>query len=395
MEPLVHDTAKRFEVLIAGAGVAGLEAAFALRQLAGDRVGLTIMAPTDAFVYRPMSVAEPFTSGWAQHYPLSKLAEAAGAELLRDALLEVDHQHQQVRTVSGATLSYDALLVCLGASVHGRYEHATTVDDTRMDELLHGLVQDVEGGYVHSLAVVVPAPMPWPLPAYEIALMASERAWDTQADMSVTVLTPEKAPLAIFGADVSQALVRLLEERKIKVVTSVDCEVPKAKTIRIHPGDRSLDVDRIVALPELRGPAIAGLPHDDGGFIPVDEYAQIKGIKGVWAAGDATDFPIKHGGVSAQMADTAAQSIAALAGIAVAPRPFDPTLEGVLLTGGTPRYLHRRAAADDGGPSGMVTLERGDGTPKIAAKYLAPRLDELRPVVAGRAEATPPVIAAG
>lgn len=49
----MHDTAKRFEVLIAGAGVAGLEAAFALRQLARDRVGLTVMAPTDTFVYRP------------------------------------------------------------------------------------------------------------------------------------------------------------------------------------------------------------------------------------------------------------------------------------------------------------------------------------------------------
>jgi sulfide:quinone oxidoreductase len=199
------------QVLIAGAGVAGLEAAFALRELAGDRVGLRIMAPTDEFVYRPMSVAEPFTSGWAQHYPLSALAEAVGAELVQDALVEVNAPDQQVRTANGSTLSYDALLICLGASVHPRYEHATTVDDVRMDELLHGLVQDIEGGYVHHLAVVVPAPMPWPLPAYEIALMASERAWDMQTDMSVTVLTPEEAPLAIFGSEASRGLARLLQ----------------------------------------------------------------------------------------------------------------------------------------------------------------------------------------
>jgi sulfide:quinone oxidoreductase len=77
---------RQFEVVIAGGGVAGLEAAFALHELAGDRVRVRIVAPTDEFVYRPMSVAEPFTEGWASHYPLSKLADRAGAELLQDAV---------------------------------------------------------------------------------------------------------------------------------------------------------------------------------------------------------------------------------------------------------------------------------------------------------------------
>jgi hypothetical protein len=36
--------------------------------------------------------------------------------------------------------------------------------------------------------------------------MASERAWDMQTDLSVTVLTPEKAPLEIFGVEVSLEL---------------------------------------------------------------------------------------------------------------------------------------------------------------------------------------------
>lgn len=389
-----RDRTDRFEVLIAGAGVAGLEAAFALREFAGDRVGLKIIAPTDEFVYRPMSVAEPFTSGWAQHYPLSKLVQAADAELVQEALVEVDTPNRQVRTTSGSNLSYDALLICLGASVHPRYDHATTVNDAHMDELLHGLVQDIEGGYVRSFAVVVPAPMPWPLPGYEIALMASERAWDMQADMSVTVLTPETAPLAIFGSEASHALSRLLHDRKIETITSAYCEIPKAKTIRIHPGDRSLEVDRIVALPELRGPAIPGLPHNDGGFVPIGEYAQVKGAERVWAAGDAADFPVKHGGVSAQMADTAARSIAALAGAADAPRTFDPTLEGVLLTGGTPRYLRRRATGGDGLQSEMLKLERSDPSPKIAAKFLGPHLAGLRPSNPRKSDVTEPVVAA-
>jgi sulfide:quinone oxidoreductase len=384
----------RCEVLIAGGGVAGLEAAFALRELAGDRVRVRIVAPTDEFVYRPMAIAEPFTSGWATHYPLPVLAEHAGAELIQDTLLKVDAAAQTVRTSGGATLSYDALLITLGASVHERYEHATTVDDAHMDDLLHGLVQDIEEGYVHRLAIVVPAPMPWQLPAYELALMTSERAWDMQADLSVTVLTPEKAPLESFGLDASADLRRLLEARKIQVVTSAYCEVPEAKMLRIHPGDRSLAVDRIVALPELRGPRLAGVPSDRSGFIPIDGYAAVPGVNRIWAAGDATDFPIKHGGVSAQMADTAAASIAALAGASITPHPFDPTLEGVLLTGGRPRYL-RRGSHDDGSQSEMLELERNDRTPKIAARYLAPALAALRPSSPRPRAAPEPLATAG
>jgi sulfide:quinone oxidoreductase len=382
---------ERFEVLIAGGGVAGLEAAFALREFAGERVGISILTPTDEFAYRPMSVAEPFTSGWAEHYPLAPLAAAAGATLVQDALVQVDVSQQQVLTAGGAELSYDALLICLGTTVHKRYEHATLVDDARMDELLHGLVQDIEGGYVHTLAFVVPSPMPWPLPVYELALMASERAWDMQTDLSITVLTPEKAPLAIFGAEVSLALSHLLTERKIEVVTSAECDVPKAKTVRIHPGDRTLEVDRIVALPELRGPAIIGLPSDIGGFIPIDEYAAVTGVKRVWAAGDATDYPVKHGGVSAQMADTAARSIAALAGASVETRRFEPVLEGVLLTGGHPRYLRGRSTSV---PADLHRLERDDHAPKIAARYLAPHLATLTPTAPGSENATVPVGAA-
>ena len=46
----------RLQVLIAGAGVAGLEAAFALRELAGDRVSVTLLAPNSDFIYRPLAV---------------------------------------------------------------------------------------------------------------------------------------------------------------------------------------------------------------------------------------------------------------------------------------------------------------------------------------------------
>lgn len=367
----------RLGVLVAGAGVAGLEAVFALRELAGDRVDLTLLAATDEFVYRPMSVGEPFAAGVAKRYPLSGLARDAGAELVRDGLSEVDVQRRVVLTSSGVELRYDALLVGLGASVHRRYEHVTSVDDARMDELLHGLVQDVEGGYVRRLAFVVPAPMPWPLAVYELALMTAERAWDMQADIAITILTPEPAPLAVFGEGVSQGLARVLAKRGIEVITSASCEIPTAKTINVHPGDRTLEVDRIVALPELRGPAVPGLPHDATGFIPVDEHARVRGVDGVWAAGDATDGPVKHGGIAAQQADVAAQSIAAHAGAPLEPQQFPAVIEGLLLTGDKP--LHLRAEITNGGLSELTEVLRSSRIPKITARYLTPHLPDHTP----------------
>jgi sulfide:quinone oxidoreductase len=366
---------ERLDVLIAGGGVAGLEAAFALRNLAGDRVAMTLLSNANEFVYRPLSVGEPFTSSHAERYPLAPLVAKAGAGLVCDTLVAVDADRGLARTAGGAELSYDALLIGLGATLHPVLEHATSVDDARMDELLHGLVQDIEGGYLRRLAIIVPAPVPWPLPAYELALMASERAWDMQVDLDITLLTPERGPLDIFGASASQAVAAMLADRRIEAVTSAYCEMPRAQQVTVHPGGRSLTANRVIALPQLQGPGLAGLPQDGGGFIPVNEYGQVRGVDRVWAAGDATDYPIKQGGVAAQLADTAAGGIATLTGVQTEVQPFDPTLEGVLMTGGTARYLrYRPASAEVAEESLFTTVPHGSHPPKIAARYLGSQL---------------------
>jgi sulfide:quinone oxidoreductase len=376
-----------FEVLIAGAGVAGLEAAFALQHLAADRVRVRVISVGTDFIYRPLSIGEPFNRSHAAHTPLRQLVEEAGAELISDALVHVDANARRAQLASGAELDYDALLVATGAIIDPVHEHATGLDDARIDELLHGLVQDIEQGYLHRLAVIIPSPPPWPLPAYELALMASERAWDMQVDLEVTLVTPEPAPLDVFGPVASCALATLLGERQIKVITSAWSEVPGGRSVLIHPGRRELEFDRIVALPALRGPDLEGLPRDGDGFLPVDEYGKVRGVDRVWAAGDCTDVPIKQGGVSADLADVAAESIAATAGAHLRTRSFVPTIEGVLMTGGTARYLRARPAwPGDSGESVFEPVPRGAEPPKIQATYLGSHVLQGRdPALAAQA----------
>ncbi len=363
--------------MIAGGGVAALEGALALRDLAGDRVAIEMLAPSAEFVYRPMAVREPFAYGPAHRYPLADIARDAGVTLRQEGFAWVDAPSRTAHTDAGEALSYDALLLALGARIQTRYPHAHTVDDRHLDDILHGLVQDVEAGYVTRLAFVVPGRMGWQLPIYELALMTMARAYEAGSRLSVTIVTPEEAPLAIFGIGASQAVAELLRESAIRVITSAYVEVPQWDTVIVNPGDRHLEVDRVVALPELFGPAVRGLPVAEHGFIPIDQHSNVRGAERVYAAGDATDFAIKHGGIAAQQADVAAEAIAALAGAPVQPQQFTPTIYGMLLTGGQPRYLRARITGGHGFSSEVSKDPLWTPPRKIAARYLAPYLEAL------------------
>ena len=356
--------------------MAGLEAAIALRELAGERVASTLLAPQPEFVYRPMRVREPFALSDARRYPLAEIASDLGAELVQDAFDRLDSDHRLVHTAGGQMLEYDALLLAPGATIRNPFEHALTLDDSRLDEQLHGLIRDVEGGYVDRLAFVAPSPMPWPLPLYELALMTARRAYDMNVAVSITIATPEETPLAVFGLQASEATAKLLADHGIQLVTSAHCEVPRPGQVIVHPGSRRLDVDRIVALPQLAGPVLGGVPtRGPDGFIPIDSYCRVPPLERVYAAGDATDFAVKHGGIAAQQADTAARSIAALAGAPVEPEPFRPVIHGMLLGAGKPLYLSAHLTGGQGSTSQISDTPTWSPPSKITAAYLAPYLE--------------------
>jgi sulfide:quinone oxidoreductase len=379
----------QLKVVIAGGGVAAVEAALALRDLANSAIDLVLLAPNTELVYRPMTVQEPFAYARAQRYQLQPIARDVSAELVPDALARVEADRRIVHAAGGAALPYDALILALGGRIEARYRQALTIDDRRMDETFHGLIQDIEGGYVKRLAFVVPPRMAWPLPIYELALMAAARAYDMNVHISATVITPEEAPLAVFGQQASTAISGLLHLAGITTVTSAYAEIPATGHVVVHPGDRRLQFDRIVALPELFGPAVPGVPATEHGFIPVDLHCKVQGVEGVYAAGDATDFAVKHGGIAAQQADVAAEAIAQVAGISLEPKRFDPVIHGMLLTGGRPKYLTAHITGGHGLSSSVSDAPIWSPGTKIAARYLAPYLQQKDRAAADPTALTP------
>lgn len=374
-----HASPQTLRVVIAGGGVAALEAALALHDLAPDHVDVTVLTRATDYVVRPMTVQEPFAYALARRYPIDDVLGDAAAHLADD-LDWVDPDARTVATRGGRTLPYDALLIASGAKPAVRYAHAITMDDRKLDSLLHGMIQDIEGEYIRRVAFVAPERMGWPLPLYELALLTSRRAWSMGARLETVVVTPEDRPLEAFGANVSHGVLDLLHAADIDVHTSASAEVPQRREIVINPGERRLQVDRVVALPELFGPSIAGLPQDEFGFLPIDEYAQVDGAGPVWAAGDVANFPIKHGGIAAQMAVVAARAIAGRAGASVDPLPLVPALRGVLLTGARPRYLSARRVGGHAFESSFSDEPSWQPVEKITTQYLGSRLAAIEGV---------------
>jgi sulfide:quinone oxidoreductase len=367
----------RRHVLIAGGGVAGLETLLALRALAADRLDVSILAPELKFVNRSMSAQQPFQVQRGRGLRLEETAAELGARWHRGALDRVVHAQHRVVTRDGESLSYDMLVLALGARPHREWhsEGVLTYRGGRDGPNYRMLLHHLREGRVARVAFVKPAGASWPLPLYDLALMtAADCAAHDRSEVDLSLITPEEQPLGAFGSPATSAIRRLLRERRVALYTSSYGVPRRSGWLDISPGERCLPVDRVVSVPRLVGPRLRGIPSGRDGFIHTDAHGRVAGLDAVFAAGDATAFPIKQGGLAAQQADAVAEAIAASVGADVDPQPFRPVLRGVLLTGDSARFL-RADISGEAGDDSTVAVEALWWPPnKLCGRYLAPYL---------------------
>lgn len=367
----VNDIREPFQVVVAGAGVAALETALALRSLAEGLVRVELIAPETEFTYRPLAVAEPFRTDEVRRFPLEPLVHGAGATLRRDSLGSVDPARKRVQLMSGDSVAYDAFVLAVGTSPREAVVGALTFRGPQDGPALVALLEQATAGQVRRLAFVLPAGVSWPLPLYELALQTGSYLSDHGTrGIELVIVTPEEHPLTIFGREASTAVAELLDLRGIQLELGTAAFAWQDGVLEVA-GDRSLEADAAIALPQLVGPGVPGLPHDGGGFVPTDLEGRVVGVADVYAAGDATQFRPKQGGLAAQQADAVASAIAAEAGADVRPTPYRPVLRGLLLTGFVPRYLRTDVQA---GTSTVDTEPLWWPPAKIVGRHLAPFL---------------------
>ena len=361
--------------MIAGGGVAALETLIALRGLPAGAVDVTLVSATETFSYRPLAVGEPFGLGRAEHYPLARLCEDHGARFVRARVEGVRPGDHAIDLEDGQALEYDVLVAAVGARSVPAFEYGVNFDRELSAQDFDEVLADLRDGMAPRVAVVVPDSVTWTLPAYELALMTS--AWGERAhpdETSVVLVTHEPRPLAAFGAAVSDAVDRILEDAGVDRLCGVHPDMLSYTALRAGGG--WVRADRVVALPHITGPHLHGLPSDANGFIPVDDFGRVAGVEDIYAAGDGTTIPIKQGGLAAQLADVVARHIAAGAGQGDEPEPLRPVLRGLLRTGAGPRYL-RAELADPDGTSTISEQPLWWPPSKIASRSLAPYLARL------------------
>jgi sulfide:quinone oxidoreductase len=180
------------------------------------------------------------------------------------------------------------------------------------------------------------------VPVYETALLIASR--DRSVDVSLA--TPEARPLEQFGGEASDAVADALADAGI-TFTGGDH--------RFAPGT----AERIVTVPLIRGPQIAGLPNTGiYGLVPVDRFGRVRRVPDTYAIGDMTDFPIKQAAIACEEADVAAADVAARYGHAAFAAAPARRLRATLLTGK---------------PQPLV-LNGGQGHGKLPGRHLAPFL---------------------
>lgn len=372
-------------VLIAGGGVGAVEAALALRDLAGDRVEVRLCSPRADFVYRPFAVGAPYGAAEILRYDLASLAPLIGASFHLAGVFSVDPEAKRVVARDGEQVSYDHLVVASGARMLWAVPGAVTFWGVADEGSFGSVVRRLRSGTLRDVVFTMPGGRSWGLPLYELALLASAVLEKSGIeDARLTVVTPEDAPLELFGRTVAEQMTELLAERGIDVVAGRHPVAFEDGRLSVAPGE-PIETAEVVSLPRLEGRRIDGLPADPEGFLPTDEHGRVAGVEDVYAVGDVTAFPIKQGGIATQQADVAAEAIAAAVGCEIEPAPFDPVLRGVLWTGAEPRYLYGRPT---GGHGEVSRLSReplwDDADGKIVGRYLSSFLAgqvELRAVM--------------
>lgn len=343
-----------------GAGIAGIETTLGLAALAGDRVRTTLVEPAECFTLDALGLVEPFGGPERPRVPIAKAAADVGAVHRRTAVSAVELGTRQLRLADGGLLPFDVLVVATGARETAPFPGVPTFrreDNGPVD----ALVARADACPGTRIGIAVPDALVWAVPAYELALLLA------RAGARVTLATPEKTPLEVFGGPASMAVASVLDDAGIDVLLGGR---PVVSPTSLVAGDRHVAVDATLALPALFPVRIPGLTNGLARWLDVDAHGRVLGLAGVYAAGDITTSHIKQGALAAQQADAVAAHIARAAGARVTLEPHEPVLRARLVTGDADLWLRC-------GPGGSEAARRALWWPptKVAGRFLSAWLD--------------------
>jgi sulfide:quinone oxidoreductase len=320
----------RSEVLVLGAGFAGLELATVLSDELGEDAGVTLVDSNDAFVfgYSKLDVMYGRAAPDAVRLNYADFAKP-GIRFVSERVTAIDPEGRRV-TTDGGEHEGDALVIALGAD----YDFAATpglrggVDEFYSvpgAEHLRDVIPAFSSG--RAVVGVCGAPFKCPPAPSEAALLLHDHL--TQRGVrdacEIRLVMPFSTPIPP-SPDTSEALLEAFAERGIEFVAG--------KRIASLDHDRSVAVcddgseepfDLFLGVPKHCAPDVvqeSGMAVD--GYIPVDGRTLATAYPGVYAVGDvATVGTPKAGVFSERQARVVAESLIEQRRRGEPPEPYD------------------------------------------------------------------------
>jgi sulfide:quinone oxidoreductase len=307
-------------IVIMGAGLGGMPAAYEIRELLGKEHSITVVNSTDYFQFVP---SNPWVAvGWRQReqttLPISPYLERKGIGFIAKAVTAIDAQASRLTLLGGETLSYDYLVITTGPKLSFSEVPGA------------GPLTSGGGGFTHSICSVDHAQEffvdyqkfldnPGPVvigampgascfgPAYEFAFILDTdlRKRKLRNKVPITYVTSEPyiGHLGLGGVGDSKSMLESeMRNRDMKWITN-------AKTTRVEDGKMFVtqldDLGQVykehevgfklsMMLPAFKGvDAVAAVPDlcNPRGFVLIDEFQRSKAYRNIFSAGVCVAIP--------------------------------------------------------------------------------------------------------
>lgn len=303
-------------IVIMGAGLGGMPAAYELRALLPQEHKITVLNPTDTFQFTP---SNPWVAvGWRQReavtLPIGPLLERKGIAFVPQAVTAIDAAANRLTLEGGQTLDYDYLVITTGpklsfdevpgAGPHGGHTHSVcTVGHAEMFWAEYQKFLEAPG------PIVIGA-MPGAScfgPAYEFAFIVDadlrRRKLRHKVPMTFVTAEPYIGHLGLGGVGDSKSMLESeLRGHDVKWITS-------AKTTRVEAGklfttqlddqgnlvkEHEVPFKLAMMLPAFKGvDPVAAVPElcNPRGFVLIDEFQRSRKYRNIFSAGVCVAIP--------------------------------------------------------------------------------------------------------
>jgi sulfide:quinone oxidoreductase len=303
-------------IVIVGAGIGGVPAAFELRKKLGKEHRVTLLGSSPYFEFTP---SNPWVAvGWRKteqtRVAMREPLESKGIQWISEKVVTIDAPGNNVMTAAGHRLDYDYLVIATGPKLsfeevpglgpHGGHTHSICTHEH--SEIAWAAYQE----FLMNPGPIVIGAAPGAScfgPAYEFAMILDadlrKRKIRDRVPMTYVTSEPYIGHMGLGGVGDSKGLMESeLRQRHIKWVTN-------AKITEVRPGEVLLtEMDEegkpkkehvlpfkfSMILPAFKGvDPVAAVPNlcNPRGFVLIDEHQRSKAYRNIFSAGVCVAIP--------------------------------------------------------------------------------------------------------